>query len=97
MWIPAKPETMLDGLALFITDEVDSGNIAPELESSLLAKIDAALSALERGNPNAALVAVNELRALIKQIEAQVPQKITPEAADWIIQRANDIIAELGT
>jgi hypothetical protein len=93
--IPATPAVMLAETALFIMDEVDSGNIAPELEGSLLAKINAALAALDRGNPNDAKVAMNDLKALINQIEAQVNKKITPEAAAEIIDRTNAIIAEL--
>ena len=71
MWIPATPETMLAGMALFIMDEVDAGNIDTELEGSLLAKVDAALAALDRGNPNDAKVVMNDLKALINQIEAE--------------------------
>ena len=89
MWIPATPETMLAVTALFIMDEVDSGNIDPELEGSLLVKVDAALSALDKDNPNAAKVAMNNLKALINYVEAQIDKKITPEAAATIIQRAN--------
>jgi predicted metal-binding transcription factor (methanogenesis marker protein 9) len=63
---------------------------------SLLAKVDAALAALDRGNPNDAKVVMNDLKALTNQVEALVDKKITPEAAAEIIQRANDIIAELG-
>ncbi len=87
------PEMKLFDLATFI---VDSGNIAPELEGSLLVKIDAALAALDRGNPNDAKVAMNNLKALINQVEAQTGKKITAEAAAEIIQRANEIIAVLG-
>ena len=93
--IPATPAVMLAGTALFIMDEVDSGNIDPELEGSLLVKLDAALAALDRGNPNNAKVAINDLKALINQIEAQVNKKITPEAAAEIIDRTNAIIAAL--
>lgn len=94
--IPATPAVMLDGTALFIMDEVDSGNIAPELEGSLLVKINAALAALDKCNPNAAKVAKNDLKALVNQVEDQTDKKITPEVAAEIIQRANAIIAVLG-
>ncbi len=89
------PEMMLAGLVLLILDEVNSGNIDPELEVSLLAKLNVAISALDRGNPNDAKVAMNDLKALINQVEAQVDKKITPEAAAKIIQQANAIIATL--
>ncbi len=92
----ADPEMMLAGLALFIMDEVDAGNIDAEMEVSLLAKINAALAALDRDNPNDAKVAMNDLKALVNQVEAQTDKKITPEAAAVIIQRANAIIAVLG-
>jgi len=94
--IPATPETMLGGLALFIMNEVDLGHIDPKLEGSLLVKVYAALSALEKDNPNAAKVAMNNLKALINHVEAQIDKKITPAAAAEIIQQANTIIAVLG-
>ncbi len=94
--IPATPAIMLARLALFIMNEVDVGNINTELEGSLLVKIDAALAALEKGNPNDAKAAMNDLKALINQVEAQVDKKITPETASTISQRAKDIIAALG-
>jgi predicted outer membrane repeat protein len=92
----ADPEMMLAGLALFIMDEVDAGNIDAEMEVSLLAKVDAAIAALDRDNPNDAKVAMNDLKALVNQVEAQTDKKITLETAAEIIQRANDISAELG-
>lgn len=94
--IGGTPEMMLAELALLILDEVDSGNIAPELERSLLVKVDAALAALDRGNKNDAKVAMNDLKALINQVEAQIDKKITPEVAAVIIKRANAIVATLG-
>ncbi len=92
----ADPEMMLAGLALFIMDEVDAGNIDAEMEVSLLAKVDAAIAALDRDNPNDAKVAMNDLKALVNQVEAQTDKKITLETAAEIIQRANAISAELG-
>ena len=83
-------------LALLIQDEVDLGNIDAELEGSLLDKVNAALEALARSNPNGAKVAMNTMKALINQVEAQTNKKITPEAAAKIIQQANAIIASLG-
>jgi len=76
-------------------DEVDAGNIDAELEGSLLAKVNAALAALDRGNPNDAKVAMNDLKALINQVEAQIDKKITSDAAAKIIQQANAIIVAL--
>jgi probable HAF family extracellular repeat protein len=97
LWRPATPETILADLALFIEEQVDSGRIDIELENSLLAKIGAALSAIDRGNPNDAKVAMNDLKALINQVEAQTGKKIAPDTAAEIIKRANDIIVTLGS
>lgn len=96
LWVPATPETMLAREALFIMDQVDAEQIDPELETSLLAKVDAAIAALDRDNPNDAKVAMNDLKALVNQVEAQAGKKITQQAAEGIIQRANDIITALG-
>ncbi|MHC4438185.1 MAG: FIMAH domain-containing protein, partial [Planctomycetota bacterium] len=92
----ATPEARLSRLKQFIMDEVTDGNIDPELEVSLLAKADAALSALEKDNPNAAKVAMNDLKALTNHVEAQIDKKITPEVAAEIIEQANAIIEPLG-
>lgn len=92
----ATPEARLSRLKQFIMDEVTDGNIDPELEVSLLAKADAALSALEKNNPNAAKVAMNDLKALTNHVEAQIDKKITPEVAAEIIEQANAIIEPLG-
>jgi hypothetical protein len=93
--LPDTPDVMLATLAQFIMDEVDLGNITPELEGSLLVKIDTALAALDKGNPNDSMVAMNDLKALINQVEAQTDKKITPEAAAGIIQQVNAIIEDL--
>jgi len=90
------PEITLARMALFIIDQVNSGNIVPELQVSLLAKINGALAALERGNPNDAKVSMNDLSALINQVEAQTDKKITLEAATELIRRVNAIKAALG-
>jgi len=93
----ATPVTqMLNDLVLYILTEVGSGNIAPEMEVSLLAKIDAALAALDRGNPNDAKVAMNDLKALVNQVEAQTEKKISGEAAEMIISNAIAISDKIG-
>ena len=93
--IVISPEMMLADLAQYIMDEVVNGNIDVEMENSLLVKVDAALSALERDNPNDAKVAMNDLKALVNQVEAQTDKKITLEVAAQIIDQANDIVAVL--
>lgn len=96
-FIPPTPTVMLAGLALSIMDEVDSGNIDPKLERSLLAKVNAAISALDKDNPNAAKVAMNNLKALVNQVEAHTGKKIAPDAAAEITQQTNAIIAALSS
>jgi hypothetical protein len=102
------PVQMLIDLGLYIMDQVDQYQepippdneligIAPELEVSLLTKVDAALAALEKGNPNDAKVAMNDLKALVNQVEAQTDKKISQDSATGIISRANEIIEELST
>jgi hypothetical protein len=87
---------MLAQLEAYIQQQVVLGNVDAEIETSLLAKVYAAVSALERDNPNDAKVAMNDLKALINQVQAQEGNKITTEAADVIIGAANQIIAVLG-
>ena len=72
------------------------GNIDAEIETGLLAKVNAAVSALERDNPNDAKVVMNDMKALINQVEAQEDKKITADTAAVIIATANYIIAVLG-
>ena len=93
--LAATPETMLAGLRAYIVEQVGLG-IDAEMEVSLLAKVDAAIAALNRGNPNDAKVAMNDLKALINQVEAQTDKKIKPDTAAAIIERANAIITALG-
>ncbi len=94
--LAATPEMMLAGLKAYIQQQVVLDNIDAEMEVSLLAKVDAAIAALDRDNPNDAKVAMNDLKALVNQVEAQTDKKITLETAAEIIQRANAISAELG-
>ena len=89
------PEEMLVDLYTQILTEVSLGSIDVELETPLLAKVEAASAALARGNKNDAKVAMNNLKALINQLEAQIDKKITSDAAAEIIQKVNAIIAVL--
>ncbi len=91
-----SPEVMLSELTSFITSEVEAGNIDPELEASLLAKVNGAIAALDKGNPNDVKTAMNKLKALVNHVEAQADKKITSDAAAAIILRVNGIIAALG-
>jgi len=93
---PVAPETMIARLKGYILLQVALGNIDVDLEGGLLDKVDAASETLARGNPNSAKPAMNNMKALINQVEAQTDKKITPDAAAAIIERANAIIAALG-
>ena len=93
---PGTPLNQLGNLVKFINYSVASGDIAPEMQTSLLAKINAAIAALVQGNPNASKVAMNDLKALVNQVEAQTDKKITPAVATEMITRANRIILALG-
>ncbi|MBN1630424.1 MAG: HYR domain-containing protein [Thermoleophilia bacterium] len=90
------PTGMLDALAGTIAEASDDptapGGIAPIIAESLLAKVNAALAALQRGNKNDAKVAMNDLKALINEVQAQTSKSISPEAAAAIIAAANGLI-----
>jgi hypothetical protein len=94
--IPGPPMNQLDNLSKYVQYQVLAGTIEAEMEMSLLAKAYAARDALLRGNPNDAKVAMNNLKALVSQVEAQTDKKIMPAAAAEIIIRANQIIIDLG-
>jgi hypothetical protein len=84
------------GLALFDPGQRQVGHIDTELETSLLAKVDASRRALEKNNPNDARVALNDRKARIDPVEAQTDRKIVSNSAAEIIERANAIAAALG-
>ena len=101
------PVPMLEDLGLCISDQVaqyqepippdvELIGIAPELEASLVAKVDAALAALAKGNSNDAKVAMNDMKAVVNQVLAQTDKKISIEASDSIQRRADAIISALG-
>jgi len=93
---PVTPEAMLAQLKAYILQQVALGNIDVDLEGGLLDKVDAASETLASGNPNNAKPAMNNMEALINQVEAQTDKKIEADAAAAIIERANAIIAALG-
>jgi len=94
--VPGTPGNQLTNLAKLVQYSITSGGVASELQTSLLAKIGAASNALARGNPNDAKVVMNQLTALVHQVEAQTDKKIAPAVAAEIIARANRVIAALG-
>jgi hypothetical protein len=63
--------------------------LAPQLKNSLVAKVEAALQSVDHGVDQAA---VNELNAFIHQVEAQRGKKISLEAADLLVNYAQNLI-----
>ena len=93
---PGSPYNQLLMLRALIVARIASGDISAGVGNSLLAKVDSAIAALDRGNPNDAKVAMNVLKALVRQVEADPDEHIEPTTSAEIILRANRIIAELG-
>ncbi len=93
--INVTPAT-IEGLGSLIEEQLEAGGVDARMETSLSAKVDAALAALARGNANDVKVAINNLEALINHVEAQAGKKITEDSAAVIIAKANAVIAALG-
>ena len=89
-----SPTARSERLADFIADPT-VGSIDPSLRSSLTAKVRSAHAALDRGKTNDGRVAVNVLKALVAQVEAQAGKKISQEAATSIVIQADAIIASI--
>lgn len=94
--VPGTPENQLSNQQTLIQDAIAAGLISSELETSLLGHITKAIDALAKDNPNAVKVAMNDLGALINQVTAQDGKKIDPQVATEIIERAEQLIADLG-
>lgn len=92
---PLNANEELAKLAYQIGNLVTAGDIAPELEKSLLVKVYAAKADLYRGNYNAETTAANTLNALMNQIEAQSGKKITNSKAAALLKQANLVIVLL--
>lgn len=94
------PTGTLDKLASDImnapADPATLGGMAPGIKDSLLAKLNAALAALARGNKNDAKVVMNDLKALVNEVQAQTDKSISPGAAAAITAAANRLIGMLG-
>jgi hypothetical protein len=78
-----------DGLIDIVEDLVEQGVIDEQMENSLLSKIENASQSATKDNICAA---VNQLQALINQIDAQRGKKITDEAADAVIAYTQSVI-----
>ncbi len=97
-WNPTRadllpPKVLLDELAATIVTAGEIGDIDSEITESLLAKVYAALAALDRDNPT---VAINNLQALINQVAAQAGKKIDPDTAEVIVTQAEAIVGAPG-
>lgn len=95
LW-PIATQAILTDLGAFLDAQLAAGAIDVQAASSLAAKVDAATSALARGKPNDATVAMNELKALVNYVQAQSGKKITSDAAAVLIDQANRIVRSLG-
>lgn len=90
---PVTPEQLLSELADDIEDLLGGG----ELEESLTAKVENALSALQDDNADNDVSAANRLGAFKNQVEAQRGKQLTDAEADAFIAAANEILDRLGT
>jgi hypothetical protein len=68
--------------------KIDNAGVA----HSLLAKIDGAQAAVDRGQP---AVAVNELQAFIHEVQAQAGQHVDAEHADHMVMHAQMVVDAL--
>jgi hypothetical protein len=83
----------IEGLSECITHHYSEDSISNQgTYNSLLAKVDAAQAARDRGQID---TSVNILNALIKEVSAQSSKKITPEVASHIIHHTQMVIEEL--
>ena len=72
----------------------DMGHITNKgVANSLLAKLDAAQAALDRGQPG---VAVNLLHAFINEVNAQAGKHIVADHAGHLVEHARNVITALG-
>ena len=72
----------------------DMGHITNRgVANSLLAKLDAAQAALDRGQPS---VAVNLLHAFINEVHAQAGKHIVADHAPHLVEHARNVIKALG-
>ena len=75
-----------------LISETEDLGIPQGVENGLLAKLDAGLSAMGKGNEEAA---IHQLLAFINQVEAKRGSQFTDSEADSLIAMAQAIIDEL--
>lgn len=83
------PVDMAQELATLLQN-LTTEEVAPNIQTPLLAKINNAIESLEMGNTNAA---IHQLQAFIHQVEAQRGKKVSEDAADLLISYAQNVIA----
>ena len=86
--------TTIESLHHCVMHAYEMGHITNAgVEQSLLAKLDAAQAALDRGQTN---VAIQLLNSFIKEVNAQAGRGIDPEHAPHLVMHAENVIAALG-
>nr|ABE69174.1 cell surface protein [uncultured bacterium pFosLip] len=82
----------LSGMTSTLNTLVAEGVIEPELENSLVTKVESAENSASKDNICAA---INKLDALKNQVDAQRGNKISDEAANLVIAYTNNLITQL--
>lgn len=83
----------IDSLHHCVMHAFEMGHIAKAgVSDSLLARLDAAQAALDRGQPD---VAINLLRAFINEVNAQAGKAIASDHAAHLVGHAQNVIAAL--
>ncbi|MCK4823665.1 putative metal-binding motif-containing protein [bacterium] len=75
-----------------IIEALPDGLLSDQTKNSLISKVNNALKSVDKDADNAA---INQVQAFINEINAQRGKKISEEAADMLIQYANNIIAQI--
>jgi hypothetical protein len=82
----------IEGLICAVQRAVAEGLVAPELETSLLAKLYAARASRDRGSTTSE---INELEAFVRELAAQREKKITVSFADRATGWTYDLISRI--
>ncbi|MBZ0300365.1 MAG: hypothetical protein K8J31_11510 [Anaerolineae bacterium] len=94
MMCPGHEGNTIASLAECVSHAASEGHITNAgIAKSLLAKLNAAQSALDRGQPS---VAINTLEAFIREVQAQAGKHIHLEHAGHMVEHARRVIAALG-
>lgn len=70
-------------------------NLRTGIENSLDVKLQSAISAIDDLSENNDIAAINSLGAFINAVEAQMGKELSDEEADYLIETANSIIAQI--